>query len=51
MKRWFSSIKWQRDSEQDKVFGISGRAKAAIKEKGHENVANATIALLDDDGG
>ena len=36
---------------QDKVFGISGRAKDAIKAKGHENVANATIgALLDDDG-
>lgn len=37
--------------KQDKVFGINGRAKAAIAEKGYKNVTNATIgALLDDDG-
>lgn len=37
--------------KEDKIFGISGRAKAAIAKKGKENVINATIgALLDDDG-
>lgn len=37
--------------KEDKVFAINGRAKAAIAEKGKENVANATIgALLDDEG-
>ena len=36
---------------EDKIFGISGRAKKAIAEKGRENVINATIgALLDDEG-
>ncbi len=36
---------------EDKIFGISGRAKAAIAKKGKENVINATIgALLDDEG-
>ncbi len=37
--------------KEDKIFGISGRAKAAIAKKGKENVINATIgALLDDEG-
>ncbi len=37
--------------KEDKVFGISGRAKAAVKEKGKEKVINGTIgALLDDEG-
>lgn len=37
--------------KEDKIFGISSRAKAMIAEKGKENVVNATIgALLDDDG-
>ncbi len=36
---------------EDKIFGISGRAKAAIAAKGKEQVVNATIgALLDDEG-
>lgn len=37
--------------KEDKIFGISNRAKAMIKEVGKENVVNATIgALLDDNG-
>ena len=37
--------------KEDKIFGISNRAKAAIAEKGKENVVNGTIgALLDDEG-
>ncbi|MDO4175983.1 MAG: aminotransferase class I/II-fold pyridoxal phosphate-dependent enzyme [Bacillota bacterium] len=37
--------------KEDKIFGISNRAKAAIAEKGKDKVINATIgALLDDDG-
>lgn len=37
--------------KEDKIFGISGRAKAAIAKNGKENVINATIgALLDDEG-
>ena len=36
---------------EDKIFGISNRAKAAIAEKGRDNVINGTIgALLDDEG-
>ena len=35
----------------DKVFALSGRAKAAIAEKGKDAVINATVgALLDDNG-
>ena len=35
--------------KEDKIFGISTRAKAMIAEKGKENVVNATIgALLDE---
>ena len=37
--------------KEDKVFGISSRAKAMIAEEGADKVVNATIgALLDDDG-
>lgn len=36
---------------EDKIFGISNRAKAMIAEKGADQVINATIgSLLDDDG-
>ena len=36
---------------EDRIFGISSRAKVAIKEKGKDAVINATIgSLLDDDG-
>lgn len=36
---------------EDKIFGISSRAKAMIAEKGKEHVINATIgSLLDDEG-
>lgn len=36
---------------EDKVFALSGRAKAAIAEKGKDAVINATVgALLDDNG-
>ncbi|MDO4544694.1 MAG: aminotransferase class I/II-fold pyridoxal phosphate-dependent enzyme [Bacillota bacterium] len=37
--------------QEDKIFGISNRAKAMIKEKGADKVINATIgSLLDDEG-
>lgn len=37
--------------KEDKVFAVSGRAKAAIAKKGKEQVVDATIgALLDDNG-
>ena len=37
--------------QEDKIFGISNRAKAAIREKGAATVVNGTIgALMDDDG-
>lgn len=37
--------------QEDKIFGISSRAKAMIAEKGADKVINATIgSLLDDDG-
>lgn len=37
--------------QEDKIFGISSRAKAAIAEKGRDKVINGTIgSLLDDDG-
>lgn len=36
---------------EDRIFGISNRAKAAIAEKGRDKVINGTIgALLDDEG-
>ncbi len=38
--------------KEDRIFGISNRAKAAIAEKGRDKVVNGTIgALLDDEGG
>lgn len=41
----------RRIPKEDKIFGISNRAKAAIAEKGKDKVINATIgALLDDEG-
>ena len=41
----------RRIPREDKIFGISSRAKAAIAEKGRDKVVNGTIgALLDDDG-
>lgn len=37
--------------KEDKIFGISNRAKAMIQKEGKENVVNGTIgALLDDEG-
>ena len=37
--------------KEDRIFGISNRAKAAIREKGADAVVNGTIgALLDDSG-
>lgn len=37
--------------KEDKIFGISNRAKAMIAKEGRDKVVNATIgALLDDDG-
>lgn len=37
--------------QEDKIFGISNRAKAMIAEKGTDKVINATIgSLLDDEG-
>ena len=37
--------------QEDKIFGISNRAKKAIAEKGAGRVINATIgSLLDDNG-
>lgn len=37
--------------QEDKIFGISSRAKAMIAEKGADKVINATIgSLLDDEG-
>ena len=36
---------------EDKIFGISNRAKAMIAKEGKDKVVNATIgALLDDEG-
>ena len=37
--------------KEDKIFGISNRAKAMIAKEGKDKVVNATIgALLDDEG-
>ena len=37
--------------QEDKIFGISNRAKAAIAKYGKDAVVNGTIgSLLDDDG-
>jgi len=41
----------RRIPKEDKIFGISGRAKAAIAEKGRDKVVNGTVgALFDDEG-
>ena len=41
----------RRIPKEDKIFGISNRAKAMIAEKGRDAVVNGTIgALLDDNG-
>ena len=41
----------RRIPKEDKIFGIGGRAKAAIAEKGRDKVVNGTVgALFDDDG-
>ena len=37
--------------QEDKIFGISNRAKAAIREKGADAVVNGTIGALMDDNG
>ena len=47
----FASRQGRNIPKEDKIFGISNRAKAMIAEEGKEKVVNATIgALLDDDG-
>ena len=47
----FAAYNGRTVPKEDKIFGISGRAKAAIAAKGKDNVINATIgALLDDEG-
>ncbi len=41
----------RRIPKEDKIFGISGRAKAALAEKGGDKVINGTVgALFDGDG-
>ena len=41
----------RRIPKEDKIFGIAGRAKAAIAEKGRDKVVNGTVgALFDDEG-
>ena len=47
----FAAEQGRKIPKEDKIFGISNRAKAMIAEQGKEKVVNATIgALLDDDG-
>lgn len=47
----FAAGQGRRIPKEDKIFGISSRAKAAIAKYGRDKVINATIgALLDDDG-
>lgn len=48
---FFASQNGREIPKEDKIFGISNRAKAMIAKEGREKVVNATIgALLDDDG-
>ena len=48
---YFSESQRKAYTKEDKIFGISSRAKAMIAEKGADNVINATIgSLLDDKG-
>lgn len=47
----FASQNGREIPKEDKIFGISNRAKAMIAQEGKEKVVNATIgALLDDEG-
>ncbi len=48
---FFASQNGREIPKEDKIFGISNRAKAMIAREGKDKVVNATIgALLDDDG-
>lgn len=47
----FAAEQGRKIPKEDKIFGISNRAKAMIAQQGKEKVVNATIgALLDDEG-
>lgn len=47
----FAAAQGRNIPKEDKIFGISNRAKARIANDGKDKVVNATIgALLDDDG-
>ena len=47
----FAAQQGRKIPKEDKIFGISNRAKAMIATQGKEKVINATIgALLDDNG-
>lgn len=47
----FASGNGRTIPQEDKIFGISNRAKAMIEKEGRDKVVNATIgALLDDNG-
>lgn len=47
----FAQENGRKMPKEDKIFAISGKARAMIAEKGKDAVANATIgALLDDNG-
>ena len=47
----FASQNGRTIPKEDKIFGISNRAKAMIAKEGESKVVNATIgALLDDNG-
>ena len=48
-KMIFAAGQGRNIPKEDKIFGISSRAKAMIAKEGKEKVVNATIgALLDD---
>ena len=50
-KMIFAAPQGRNIPKEDKIFGISNRAKAMIAKEGKEKVVNATIgALLDDNG-
>ncbi len=47
----FAQENGRKMPKEDKIFAISGRAKALIAKEGKEKVVNATIgSLLDDEG-
>ena len=47
----FAAQQGRKIPKEDKIFGISNRAKAMIAKEGKDKVVNATIgALLDDNG-